>query len=65
MEKNMLKIELSLKLFTICKVSGNNVSEFVKDINSSGLFTYIEDFYEDTKYDESDEFDVMIFKINS
>ena len=61
----MGKIELSLKLFTTCKVTGDNISEFVKDINSSGLFTYIEDFYEDTKYDESDEFDVMIFKINS
>ena len=59
----MGKIELSLKLFTICKVSGNNVSEFVKDINSSGLYTYVEDFCESNDYDEYDEFDVMVFKI--
>ena len=61
----MLKVELSLKLFTICKVTGDNIAEFVKDINSSGLYTYVEDFYEGTKYVESDEFDVMVFKINS
>lgn len=59
----MFKVEPSLKLVTKCSVVGEDISEFVKKMNSSGYYTYVEDYFEDEELDSDHELDVIVFKV--
>jgi hypothetical protein len=61
----MYKVNLSLKLVTTCPVVGKDIPYFIEKVNSSGLYTYIEDYRDDEEYGEDDEVDVMIFKLDT
>jgi hypothetical protein len=58
----MYKVNLSLKLITVCSLVGKDIPEFVEKMNSCGFYTYIEDYRDNEEFDENDEVDVMVFK---
>ena len=59
----MYRVNLFLERITTCSVVGKDIPYFVDKIQQSGLYVFIEDYYDGEEFDENDEVDVMIFKL--